>query len=55
MGLTMLGMALGATLGYALGLVYTPHGGSENRKRLSRWAQARLGGLQRKRGDRNRR
>ena len=39
--LTVLGLLFGAALGAAVGLVYSPSTGAENRKRLAGWARGR--------------
>jgi len=39
---TLAGVALGAAIGGAVGLVYTPASGEENRRRLREWVNARI-------------
>jgi len=39
---TLLGLLAGAAIGGAVGLVYSPGSGKENRKRLAGWANARV-------------
>ncbi len=45
-GIMLLGIVAGAIVGGAVGLVYTPANGEENRKRLSEWAANRAGDAQ---------
>jgi len=40
--LTFSGMLAGAAIGAALGLVFSPATGEENRRRIAEWARARL-------------
>lgn len=49
-GLTLLGILAGAAIGAAVGLVYTPANGEDNRKRLNEWANNRLEEVQNKLG-----
>ncbi|MGA7733728.1 MAG: YtxH domain-containing protein [Chloroflexia bacterium] len=46
--LAAIGMLLGAGLGAAVALVYSPGSGKKNRKNLNLWAHHRLDDLQRK-------
>ncbi len=46
--LTLFGTLAGAAIGAAVGLVYTPAGGEENRKRLNSWANNRMQELENK-------
>ena len=46
--LTAIGMLLGAALGAAVALVYSPGTGKQNRKNLTLWAHHRLDEIQRK-------
>lgn len=47
-GIMLLGLLAGALVGGAVGLVYTPANGEENRKRLSQWAGNRANDAQNK-------
>ena len=40
--LTLSGMLAGAAIGAAVGLVYSPGTGEENRRRIAEWARARF-------------
>ena len=45
-GIMLLGLVAGAIVGGAVGLVYTPVSGEENRKRMAEWATNRAGDAQ---------
>jgi gas vesicle protein len=45
-GIMLLGVIAGAIVGGAIGLVYTPARGEENRKRITEWAANRAGDAQ---------
>ena len=47
-GMMLLGLVAGAIVGGAIGLVYTPAKGDENRKRMAEWAANRAGDAQNK-------
>jgi gas vesicle protein len=42
-GLLLLGLLAGATIGGAVGLVYTSSSGEQNRKHLEEWVNRRTG------------
>lgn len=45
-GIMLLGVVAGVIVGGAVGLVYTPANGEENRKRMAEWAANRAGDAQ---------
>ncbi len=45
-GMMLLGIIAGAAVGAAMGLVFSPANGEENRRRLSEWAGSRAHDLQ---------
>jgi len=47
-GIMLLGLLAGVIVGGAIGLVYTPAKGDENRKRMAEWAGNRAGDAQHK-------